>query len=151
MPTTLEKLRSIGPKSNVIQIVPPKQAVRPAILRAAEMEDHELVTRPLASPTGPGGAAGFHNRAGSTIANPEVTNVYLGAFWGDRAFVEGFSRAVVENGYLDPLRELHYGTGSGKYLGASTVPRSRPAPPSPTPRPAPCSRKCSTPAPCTAT
>ncbi len=118
MPTTLEKLRSIGPKSNVIQIVPPKQAVRPAILRAAEMEDHELVTRPLASPTGPGGAAGFHNRAGSTIANPEVTNVYLGAFWGDRAFVEGFSRAVVENGYLDPLRELHYGTGSGKYLGA---------------------------------
>ena len=126
MPITLEKLRSVGPKPHVIQIVPPKQAVRPAILRAAEMGDHELVSRPLASPTGPGGAAGFRNRAGSTIANPEVTNVYLGPFWGDRNFIEGFSLAIVENGYLDPLRELNYGTGSGKYLGAIDGPTLQP-------------------------
>jgi hypothetical protein len=31
--------------------------------------------------------------------------------------VEGFSKAVVERGYLDPLRELGYGSGSGIYLG----------------------------------
>ncbi len=75
------------------------------------------MTNPLASPTGPGGAAGFSNRAGSQIAVPEVTNIYLGQFWGDRDFVEGFSKAVVENGYLDPLSDLGYGTGSGTYKG----------------------------------
>ena len=109
-------LRSIGSREGVIQIVPPRTAMRPVDL--ADDDDHELVTRPLASPTGPGGAAGFHNRAGSQIAVPEVTNIYLGAFWGDRAFVDGFGRAVIENGYLDPLHELGYGSGSGRFRGA---------------------------------
>jgi hypothetical protein len=44
-------------------------------------------------------------------------NIYMGAFWGDRMFFEGFSKAIVANGYLNPLRELQYGTGSGSYLG----------------------------------
>jgi hypothetical protein len=91
-------------------------------MRESESGDYELVTRPLASPTGPGGAAGFKNVAGSQIAVPEVTNVYLGSFWGDRSFVEGFSKAVLENGYLDPLQELGYGTGPGTYLGNITGP-----------------------------
>jgi hypothetical protein len=86
-------------------------------MRESESGDHELVTRPLASPTGPGGAAGFKNAAGSQIAVPEVTNVYMGPFWGDQGFVEGFSKAVLENGYLDPLQELGYGTAPGTYLG----------------------------------
>jgi len=47
-----------------------------------------------------------------------VTNIYLGAFWGDRNFVEQFSKAVLENGYLAPLKQLNYGTGPGKYLGS---------------------------------
>jgi hypothetical protein len=111
-------LLAIGPKANVIQIVPPKHVYRPAVIREADAGDHELVTRPLASPTGPGGAAGFRNRGGSQIVNPNVVNVYLGPFWGDRNFAEGFSKAIVENGYLDPLRELGYGTGSGTYSGA---------------------------------
>jgi hypothetical protein len=55
--------------------------------------------------------------AGSQIAAPEVTNIYMGAFWGDRGFVEGFSKAILENGYLDPLKDLGYGTGPGAYLG----------------------------------
>ena len=122
MPKTMSDLRAIGPKANVIQIVPPKDVYRPAVIGEADAGDHELVTRPLASPTGPHGAKGFHNRAGSTIQQPGVFNIYLGAFWGDQGFVEGFSKAVVENGYLDPLAELHYGTGSGKYLGAVNGP-----------------------------
>jgi len=113
--TTKEMLRRIGRRPNVIQIVPPRHVVRPSYLRE---EDHDLVDRPLASPTGPGGAAGFSNRAGSQIAVPEVTNIYLGGFWGDRSFVEGFSKAVVENGYLDPLHDLGYLTGPGAYQGA---------------------------------
>jgi hypothetical protein len=76
-----------------------------------------METIAFSSPTGPGGAPGFHNVAGSQIAAPEVTNIYMGAFWGDQTFLEGFSRAIVENGYLDPLRELGYGTGPGTYNG----------------------------------
>jgi hypothetical protein len=112
-----QALRNIGQRRDVIQIVPPLDSVRQAYLRKTESDDHELVTRPLASPTGPGGAAGFKNVAGSQIAMPEVTNVYMGAFWGDRRFVEGFSKAILENGYLDPLKDLGYGTGPGAYLG----------------------------------
>jgi hypothetical protein len=100
-----------------MQIVPPRHSVRQAHLRKSDSGNHELVTRPLASPTGPGGAKGFKNRAGSQIKAPEVTNVYMGPFWGDKAFVERFSRAILENGYLDPLRDLGYGTGPGTYQG----------------------------------
>jgi len=115
----MKQLLQVGPKPNVLQIVPPRSAMRPAIRRESDKEDvHDIVAHPLASPTGPGGAAGFRNRAGSTIASPHVTNVYLGPFWGDKTFVEGFSKAIVENGYLDPLRQLNYGTGSGVYLGS---------------------------------
>ena len=104
----LHKLASIGRRKNVVQIVPPKNPPG----------THELVSAPLATPTGPGGAPGFHNVAGSQIVNPEVTNVYLGPFWADQTVLEGFSKAIVENGYLDPLRDLGYGTGSGTYLGS---------------------------------
>lgn len=112
-----EALRAIGRRPDVIQIAPPRRSVRQAYLRKDDLDDHELVTRPLSSPTGPGGAAGFHNVAGSQIAAPEVTNIYMGPFWGDPAFVEAFSQAVVQNGYLDPLRDLGYGTGPGTYKG----------------------------------
>jgi hypothetical protein len=70
---------------------------------------HELFVHPLESPTGPHGAKNFRNVAGSQIAVPHVTNVYLGEFWAgveQRAFFEQFSKAIVENGYLDPLTEL---------------------------------------------
>ena len=110
-------LRDIGRRKDVIQIVPPRGSMQPAYLRQSDLGDNELVTRPLASPTGPGGAAGFHNVAGSQIPAPEVTNIYLGPFWGDQTIVEGFSKAVLENGYLDPLQALGYGTGPGTYLG----------------------------------
>lgn len=112
-----QALRNIGRRRGVIQIVPPRHVVRQAYLRKEDSDNHELVTRPLASPTGPGGAAGFRNAAGSQIAVPEVTNIYMGPFWGDQAFVEGFSKAILENGYLDPLKELKTGTGPGTYLG----------------------------------
>src|SRR5882762_4559519 len=114
--TARESLRRIGARAGVIQIVPPRNVMRPNHLRAED--PHDLVTRPLASPTGPGGADGFENRAGSQIAVPEVTNVYLGTFWGDRGFVDGFGKALVENGYLDPLQQLNYGTGPGSFRGA---------------------------------
>lgn len=112
-----QALRNIGRRRGVIQIVPPRHVVRQAYLRKEDSGNHELVTRPLASPTGPGGAAGFRNVAGSQIAAPEVTNIYMGPFWGDQAFVEGFSKAILENGYLDPLKALKTGTGPGTYLG----------------------------------
>jgi hypothetical protein len=112
--TTKKSLQAIGSRRGVIQIVPPRHVVRPTYLHE---EERDLVTRPLSSPTGPGGAAGFHNVAGSQIAVPQVTNVYMGAFWGDQNLVEGFSKAIVENGYLNPLHDLNYGTGSGSYLG----------------------------------
>ncbi len=108
-------LVGIGPR-NVVQIVPTRNSVRPHLLHDDDAAD--LANRPLQTPTGPGGAKGFHNVAGSQIGEPHTTNVYLGPFWGNRAFVEGFSKAIVENGYLDPLHQLHYGTGSGKYLGS---------------------------------
>ena len=111
---TKADLRRMGSRKNVMQIVPPMFVVRPALLHA---DEHDLATNPLATPTGPGGAQGFSNRNNSQIAAPEVTNIYLGPFWGDRAFVEGFSKAIVENGYLDPLRDLGYGTGPGTYEG----------------------------------
>jgi hypothetical protein len=112
---TMDRLRRIGRRSKVIQIVPPRHVVKPSYLHKGEQD---LASRPLASPTGPGGAQGFQNVAGSQIAVPEVTNIYLGPFWGDRTLVEGFSKAIVENGYLDPLQELGYGTGPGTYEGA---------------------------------
>jgi hypothetical protein len=114
---TKRDLRKIGKRPNVIQIVPPRHVVRPVYLSRTEKDDHELVTRPLASPTGPGAAAGFQNVAGSQIAAPVTMNIYMGPFWGDQGFVEGFSQAIVENGYLDPLKELGYRTGPGTYLG----------------------------------
>lgn len=117
MPTTLHRLRRIGRRANVIQIVPTLRYVRTGESRH-ERAGVQLVADPLASPTGPGGAPGFRDRNGSTIQQPKVTNVYMGPFWGDRPFIEGFSKAIVENGYLDPLRELNYGTGSGSYAGA---------------------------------
>src|SRR6478609_12167669 len=100
------RLCGIGKRPGVMQIVPPRHVMRNVLLH--EDDDHELATNPLASPTGPGGASGFSNRGGSQIAVPMVTNVYLGTFWGDRNLVEGFSKAIVENGYLDPLSELNY-------------------------------------------
>lgn len=121
-PRTMADLRGIGPRPNTVQIVPPRHVYRPAYVRMEEADDHELVTHPLASPTGPGGAAGFVNRAGSQIATPLVSNVYVGDFWGDQNFLESFSKAVVENGYLDPLKTLGYGTGPGSYLGPASVP-----------------------------
>jgi len=82
-----------------------------------------MVTDPLATPTGPGQANNFRNRAGSQIAQPHVTNVYLGDFWGgDTTFLEGFSKAIVERGYLAPLATLGYGTGPGRYLGSVSAP-----------------------------
>ncbi|HEX4756520.1 MAG TPA: hypothetical protein VH308_01010 [Terracidiphilus sp.] len=116
-------MRKIGPRKGVIQITPPRETVKGSYLRQDDLGDHELVTRPLASPTGPGGAAGFHNVAGSQIAVPEVTNIYLGPFWGDQNLVENFSKAVLENGYLEPLKDLGYGTGPGKYLGKVDGPK----------------------------
>lgn len=113
-----EQLRKIGSRPGVIQIVPTREHMRPPYVRDGEAGDHELVTRPLASPTGPGAAKGFKNRGGSQIAKPEVTNIYLGPFWGDKAVVEGFSTAVLEHGYLEPLKTLKYGTGPGKHLGS---------------------------------
>lgn len=112
-----QALRNIGRRPGVIQIVPPQQSVRQAFLRKEDADNHDLVTRPLASPTGPGGAAGFRNVAGSQIAAPEVTNIYMGPFWGDQDFAEQFSAAILQNGYLDPLKELGYGTGPGAYQG----------------------------------
>ncbi len=124
----IQGLRDIGRRPNVIQIAPPRGVMRPSVRREKDPADlHDLVVHPLASPTGPGAAKGFHNIAGSTIQNPQVTNIYLGPFWGDQGFVEGFSKAIVENGYLDPLRELNYGTGSGTYLGSITGPALKPS------------------------
>ena len=114
-PASKEDLRNIGSR-NVIQIVPTRDTVRPHHLH--DDDSDTSAHRPLTAPTGPGGADNFHNVAGSQIKVPHVTNIYMGEFWGDREFVEGFSKAVVENGYLDPLKELKYGTGSGKYLGS---------------------------------
>jgi hypothetical protein len=122
---SMNSLASIGPRANVVQIVPARGDVRLA-RNLSEGDENELITEPLASPVGPGGAEGFRNVAGSQIAVPHTTNVYLGEFWGNRQFVEDFSKAIVENGYLDPLHELGYGTGSGKYLGAIDGPAVQP-------------------------
>lgn len=120
---TKEMLCHIGDRPGVMQIVPVRTVMRPIVLHG---DEQKLSGRPLATPTGPGGAAGFRNRAGSQIAVPEVTNIYLGPFWADRSFVEGFSKAIVENGYLDPLKELRYGTGSGSYRGDVDGPAQSP-------------------------
>src|SRR5438105_4991538 len=93
---TLAALKKIGARRNVLQIVPPRHVYRPSYLRREESEDHELLSKPLESPTGPGAADRFRNRAGSQIAEPRVTNVHLGPFWGDRGFFEGFSKSIVE-------------------------------------------------------
>jgi len=116
---TKEKLCGMGSRKNVMQIVPPQHVMRPAYLHD---DTRDLAANPLASPTGPGGAPGFQNRNGSQIAVPEVTNIYMGQFWGDQNFVEGFCKAIVENGYLDPLKDLNYGTGPGTYKGSVNVP-----------------------------
>jgi len=120
---TKEKLRAMGSRKNVMQIVPPQHVMRPAYLHD---DTRDLIANPLASPTGPGGAPGFQNRNGSQIAVPEVTNIYMGQFWGDRAFVDGFSQAVLQNGYLDPLRDLGYGTGPGVFKASIDGPALNP-------------------------
>src|SRR5215471_15261576 len=105
-PSTMEQLRNTGSRPNVIQIVPPRHCYQLTALTADRDVDVELATGPLRSPTGPNGAEGFRNKAGSQIAVPHVTNIYMGAFWGDRPHLEGFTKAVLENGYLDPLKRL---------------------------------------------
>ena len=120
----MENLRRIGSRPGVIQIVPTRSVVRP--VHVHEDDANDLVTRPLASPTGPGGAAGFSNRHHSQIAVPEVHNIYMGAFWGNKAFVEQFSKDIVERGYLQPLKDLNYGTGPGHYMGAIDGPSLTP-------------------------
>ena len=122
-PQDLQAVIAVGERSDVVQIAAPRHLYRPAYLRNVDQGDAELVTQPLASPTGPGSAAGFRNRDGSQLARPEVINIYLGPFWGDRSFLEQFSKAVVEFGYLQPLNELGYGTGSGRYVGAVDGPK----------------------------
>jgi len=118
---TANALSKFGPRPGVIQVAPTLVTVRPRVLHDDEDEE-DVAARPLEAPTGPGGAPGFHNVAASQIAVPHVTNVYVGKFWSDRAFLEEFSLAIVERGYLDPLHELHYGTGSGSYMGPIDVP-----------------------------
>lgn len=115
---TLQTFRKLGSRPGAVQIVPCTQDVQCCSVHRTGMAE----TLAFSSPTGPGGAPGFHNVAGSQIAVPEVTNIYMGPFWGDQNFVEQFSKAVVENGYLDPLKELGYGTGSGTYKGMVTGP-----------------------------
>src|SRR5438270_11547166 len=78
---TKEMLRRIGQRPNVIQIVPPRNVVRPSYLH--EDEDRDLVSLPLASPNGHGGAAGFRSRWGSKVAVPQVPYIYTGPFWCD--------------------------------------------------------------------
>src|SRR6267143_713721 len=69
VPRSMLALRRVGPRRNVLQIVPPR-------------------------------------------------HIYMGPFWaGSNSFFEGFCKAIVEYGYLDPLNELNYGTRSGSYLG----------------------------------
>lgn len=116
-PATLTQLRAVGPRPNALQIAAPKHLYRPAALTMGAEDNHELLSNPLATPTGPNGAPGFRNRAGSQIATPHVTNVYCGPFWGERSFLGEFSKAIVEFGYLEPLAELGYGTGPGAFLG----------------------------------
>lgn len=115
-PQSLQDMFTCADGSAVLQIVPPMHVYRPAYV-PADSGNHELLSQPLASPTGPGGAPGFSNRGGSQLAVPQVVNVYLGPYWGDKALLESFSKAVVEYGYLQPLAELNYGTGPGNYLG----------------------------------
>lgn len=117
-----DDLKQMG-RRGVMQIVPPRNVMRPCLLHE---DTRQLAANPLSSPTGPGGAPGFRNVAGSQIAVPEVTNVYLGKFWDDQNFLEGFSKAVVENGYLDPLKTLEYGTGPGTYRGSIDGPTLSP-------------------------
>ncbi len=114
-PYSVQELCWIGPRQGAIQIVPTRDMMRPCLVHPDE--DQNWTARPLATPTGPGGAPGFHNVAGSQIPVPETWNIYMGPFWGDQAFVEGFSKAIVENGYLDPLKTLGCGTGPGAYKG----------------------------------
>jgi hypothetical protein len=114
----IKHIRKIGAHRDVVQIVPPRHFYRPAHVRSSDPEAHELVSRPLTSPTGPGAAKGFRNVAGSQISAPVVTNIYLGPFWGDRKFVDAFSKDIVERGYLMPLQELGYGTGPGRFAGS---------------------------------
>ncbi|MBK5125015.1 hypothetical protein IQ288_34900 [Burkholderia sp. R-69980] len=52
--------------------------------------------------------------------------MYLGPYWGDRGYLENFSKAIVENGYLQPLLDLGYGTGPGRYMGAIDGPTVAP-------------------------
>ena len=76
---SIHDMRGIGRRPNVLQIVPPRTVMRPRIVHGDEAEqDHELLSQPLTSPTGPGGAAGFQNVAGSQIPVPEVTNISYG-------------------------------------------------------------------------
>ena len=112
---TMQELLQMGSRKEAIQVVPTRDAVRPFLIHPSDTP--ALKNRPLASPTGPGGAPGFTNHGGSQIPVPETTNIYMGTFWGDQNFVEGFSKAIVENGYLDPLKTLGYGSGPGTYRG----------------------------------
>lgn len=116
---SLADLKQMGLRPGTLQIVPTRHVMRPFLIHE---DTKELAANPLSSPTGPGGAPGFQNVAGSQIPVPEVTNIYLGTFWGDQNFVEGFSQAIVENGYLDPLKTLGYGTGPGTYQGMISGP-----------------------------
>ena len=63
-------LTRIGRRPGVIQLVPPRHVMRPHLIHE---DTNELASNPLSSPTGPGGAPGFHNVAGSQIAVPQVS------------------------------------------------------------------------------
>jgi hypothetical protein len=118
---TLEVLRKIGSRRNVMQIVPPRHVYRSSHVRPEEEEsgDHELMSGALKSPTGPGAPTGLEiEPAARSLSRVSRTSISVHSGAATVAFREGFSRSIVENGYLDPLKQLGYGTGSGSYLGS---------------------------------
>lgn len=98
----VDQMQAIGSRAGVWQVVPPS--------------DYKDRLAGEGAPATPAGGFPLTNHGGSTIPNPKLVLIYLGAWWNDTAKLEAFAADLMTAGYLAPLSD--YGSGNGQFLGS---------------------------------
>lgn len=79
--------------------------------------NHDIVANPVRE-AAPPGSRHLRYHGGMTMATPVLYHVFLDDWWDDWQRLEQFGRDLMEQGYLEPLRELGYGYRTGVFGGS---------------------------------